>query len=126
MEATDITLLVQTWIVYHTDTKANSELFWAWEQVNEAVQNSPEEGWPLILALVDSAPNDPILANVAAGPLEDLIVQHGEQFIERIEVMARQNAKFRKSLTGAWCEGDIPNEIYLRLQHYTATVSEPL
>lgn len=126
METSDENLLIQKWIEYHADTKTNSDLFWAWEQVNETVNDSPEEGWPLILALVEAAPNDLILANVAAGPLEDLIVQHSEQFIDRIEVMARQNAKFRKSLTGVWCEGDIPNEIYQRIQHYTATVSESL
>jgi len=126
METTDNNLLIQTWIEYHTDTKANSDLFWAWEKVAETVNHSPEEGWPFILALVEAAPNDLILANVAAGPLEDLIVQYSEQFIGRIEVMARQDTKFRKALTGVWCEGDIPNEIYQRIQHYAATVSGPL
>lgn len=126
MDTADEKLLVQLWIEYHTDAEASSELFWAWEQVNETVNGSPEEGWPLIMALVEAAPNYLVLASVAVGPLEDLIVKHSEQFIARIEVLARQSENFRKSLTGVWCDGDIPNEIQQRIQRYTAKVNEPL
>lgn len=126
VETMDTQPLIRAWIEYHANPKEKTEEFWAWEQVDDAVWNNPEEGWSLILALIKEAPNNSILANVAAGPLEDLIVRHCEQFIDRIEEQARKDPKFRLCLTGVWCEGDIPESLYNRIQLYTSTVAEPL
>ena len=39
-----------------------------------------------------------MLAYVAAGPIEDLLVHHGAAFIERVEVAAGRDPIFRKML----------------------------
>ena len=46
--------------------------------------------------------SDQLLANLAAGPLEDLLAQHGERFIERVETLARQEPRFRFTLQMVW------------------------
>ena len=48
------------------------------------------------------AGGDATLAYIAAGPLEDLIVQHGEQFMDRIELEAGREPKVRRALRGVW------------------------
>ena len=118
--------LVQEWIEYSANPKGNENLFWAWESVDDAVHDSPEEAWALILALIEEAPNNAILADVAAGPLENLVVYHSAKFIERIDEMARKSPKFRLCLTGVWCKGSIPEEHYKIIQLYVSTVEKPL
>src|SRR5262245_47557786 len=84
--------LVNAWIAYDRTNDAN--LFWAWDRVTDLVLEDPEVAWPAILALVRAAPDDLVLANVAAGPLEDLLSNHGASFIDRVETEARRDERF--------------------------------
>jgi hypothetical protein len=116
--------LVGDWIRYHAERRKGTDpLFAAWEQVTEIVLRDPEEGWTLALALVDAAPDDWVLCNVAAGPLEDLLKKFCGVLIERVELQARHDPKFRRCLTGVW---GLPPSVQERLQKYTSTVKDPL
>lgn len=64
--------------------------------------NEPELAWPIILALVEAAPNHEAIAFVAAGPLEDLVQNYGDEFGDRIVERARDDAAFRSALRGVW------------------------
>jgi hypothetical protein len=75
---------------------------WADEEFKRA---DPESRWVAILAILEREPGDDVVPVLAAGPLEDLIREHGEQFIERIETEARRNAAFRHLLGGVWMCG---------------------
>jgi hypothetical protein len=52
------------------------QTFWAWEEVGRLVCSAPEQGWGVVLELVDTASPD-ALGAIGAGPLEDLIVTYG-------------------------------------------------
>jgi hypothetical protein len=52
--------------------------------------------------ILDLDGTDTILSNLGAGPLEDLLVVHGDKFIDRVELLARQDRQFRKSLGIVW------------------------
>ena len=112
------------WIRYYAEKKKDSDpLFAACEEVDELVRLEPEHGWTVILELIAAAPDDRILAMVAAGPLEDLLKKWSDQFIDRVETQARQDPKFRRCLTGVWGLSPAANE---RLAKYTATIKDPL
>lgn len=92
--------LVDTLIRYytgHTDFD-----FWAWERVMHLVKNEPGEAWPVILDLVEKAPDDKVLGVIAAGEIEDFIMAHAPEFIDRIEAEARSSARFKEALAGVW------------------------
>src|SRR5438552_477274 len=111
--------LVGDWIGYHTDgLKASDPRASAWTEMDELVREDPEAGWALILELVAAAPDDRTLANVAAGPLEDLLTRDPERFIDRVEQQARRDPKFRRCLTGVW---GLPVSIRDRIEKYTST-----
>jgi hypothetical protein len=55
------------------------------------------------------------LANLAAGPLEDLMVRHGSQFIASLEKLAATDGQFRKMLGALW-ENDINAEVWARIK----------
>lgn len=40
--------------------------------------------------------------NLAAGPLETLLVRHGRDVLERVEAEAKSNPSFKDLLDGVW------------------------
>jgi len=88
--------------------------FWAYEQLDELVKFAPELAFEVILALLSQTENEDVLENLAAGPLEDLIRIHGKNFIQRIEVEASENSKFKDLLSGVWQVGD--PEVWSRIE----------
>ena len=116
--------LVADWIRYHAERRpATDPLFAAWNQVTDIVLRDPDEGWSLVLALVEAAPDDWVLCNVAAGPLEDLLKKFSAVLIDRVEIEARRDPKFRRSLTGVW---GLPPSVQERLRKHTLGVKDPL
>lgn len=58
--------------------------------------------WTFILKVVARRPSEWALEVLAAGPLEDLIADKGHYFIDRIELEARRDPVFRRTLHGVW------------------------
>src|SRR5882672_11234987 len=95
----------------------DAENFDANEELDELVTDEPERAWPLICEIIRriSPQDEDILAYVAAGPLEDLLVRHPYAFIDRIVSLARNDAHFRRAMSGVWGWNSIPLEIRTRL-----------
>ena len=116
--------LIDDWIAYHVaEGRASDPRFSAWAEVDDLVRRDPENGWSVILELIVAAPDDRILANVAAGPLEDLLRREPERFVDRVELEAGRDPKFCRCLTGVW---GLPASITDRVTKYTARVADPL
>lgn len=77
-----------------------------------------------ILVLPEPMP-DKVLADVAAGLLEDLLNGAGYEYIDRIEHLARENATFGRMLTGVW-PSQIPAEVWERVVNFCRSFSNPL
>ncbi len=101
--------------------------FWAWEAVDDAVWNSSTDDiWALILDLVERAP-DALIGNVAAGPLEHAVVEHGPALIDRIETEAASDPRFRRALGSIWLEhGELPPDVLNRLVRASGNRITPL
>lgn len=76
--------------------------FWAWEEFERLLDKSPDRAWEVILSILGATTDEYTLDCLAAGQLEDLIHQHGEAFIERIEEQAKRDQRFRDLLWGVW------------------------
>jgi len=88
----------------------------ATRQLAELIDHEPEQAWALILALVEHASNEYALDMVAAGPLEDLICEHGLVFINRIEELAATNQRFKNCLSYVWGSNRLEASIYARMR----------
>ena len=64
-----------------------------------------------ILAKIPAEPANRHFQVLAAGPLEDLLVNHGPAFVERIGVLARQDPAFRLLLNGVWSSSVNPSVV---------------
>lgn len=114
--------LINTWIKL---TKIASEVgyqdpqvdicFWAAEKMNKLVYSDPNTAWDIILTILKIDQSPIIVMNLSAGPLEDLLVYHGEETIRKVETEAKKNEKFAKLLGGVW-KNKMKDEIWNRVQ----------
>jgi hypothetical protein len=81
----------------------------------DAVQDTPEVAWGAILKILEQELTWEQLALLAAGPLEDLLSDHGNQFIERVEREAERNPRFNYLLGGVW-QAQMPQELWERVR----------
>lgn len=56
-----------------------------------------------------------IVGHLAAGPLEDLLVNHGAAIIENVEVEARRDRKMAWALSGVW-QNAMAEDVWRRVQ----------
>jgi hypothetical protein len=78
------------------------------------LRDSPEGCWRLIEFAAISNLSIDQLAFFAAGPLEDLLGQCGEDFIERLETAAEQEPDMRKLVACVW-RGRMTEPIWQRV-----------
>ena len=118
MHKSDRERLIADWIVYSNSEDGSEEYgrsFWAFSTMCDWLRDDPEQCWESILAILEHTSDDKALANLAAGPLEDLLSDHGPKFIERVEERAGQDAKFKDLLGGVW-QNLMSDDIWERLQ----------
>lgn len=58
--------------------------------------------WRFIVKVIARRPSEWALGVLASGPIEDLIGEYGDEFIDRIEAAARRDPVFRRTLHGVW------------------------
>src|SRR5438309_5144484 len=67
---------------------------WASPELDDIVRDELERGWRILLRLAQQSPDEKFEAILAAGPLENLLSQHGPAFIERVEQQAASDPRF--------------------------------
>jgi len=88
---------------YSTLERANDMTdFRLFEETSDLVKNDPDAALVFILKALAEKPGEFALVNLAAGPLEDLLVFHGEKVIAKVEEEARGNSDFDDLLGGVW------------------------
>ena len=97
------------------DSGADDERFWAVEAMWDIVEKDPDGAWSILLELIRRADGDRALAYIAAGPLENFLVAHGERYLPQVETEAGRNAKFRRALVGVWGENRMSEDLVRRL-----------
>jgi hypothetical protein len=77
--------------------------------------NEPETLWLLVLEIHHRDQSIAVQQVLSAGPIEDLLAQHGEAFIDRVEAEARIDPRFAKLLGGVW-QNSISDAVWNRVQ----------
>jgi hypothetical protein len=79
---------------------------------NEIPRDNPQlclDAIQEVLKRIPSDPTDHHFQVLAAGPLEDLLVHHGERYVAQVELAARQSPPFRLLLNGVWSSAIKPS-----------------
>jgi hypothetical protein len=110
--------IAKSWILMHKAESGShdyEENFWAFDKLYKLCDEAPDQGFEIIEEIVRIDSSDRILSNIAAGPMEELLVKHGSQFIDRVERLAASNDKFRKMLGAMW-KNEISDDIWARVK----------
>jgi hypothetical protein len=73
------------------------------------------------LGRMDADPSQQAFQVLAAGPLEDLLADHGAAIIVRVEEEARRNPRFNLLLGGVW-RNSMTHDIWQRVEAARLTV----
>ncbi|NIT14624.1 MAG: hypothetical protein GTN99_10395, partial [Candidatus Dadabacteria bacterium] len=106
MTEKEIDNLASAYINYYLSKNKTSDNtnWWAVEKLMYVGSDelSAQDCLSAILVILSKNPPFNVISNLAAGPLEDLIHECGEEVINDIEMLARQNPKFKHLLGGVW------------------------
>lgn len=122
MNEADATLVL-SWIRFHetqscghrSTSPEHSPDFYAVEALDSLSSTDPKRALEVIGDILFSTTNDVVLANLAAGPLEDLLVRHGSTVIDLIRARAQADVRFRRLLAGVW-PNNIPSAIWSEIR----------
>jgi len=122
MNKADLDKLVDAWIagIARDDrgrpTNEYEKNWWALEIVmNWIYDNQHELLWSFILAVHARDINGKVSHHLAAGPVEDLLSEFGDDYIERVEALAASDVRFQRMLCGVW-QNSMSDELWRRLQ----------
>jgi hypothetical protein len=77
--------------------------------------HQPEILWTMILATHSRDQSIRPKQVLSAGPLENLLALHGEEFIDRVESEAHRDPSFARLLGGVW-KNRMSDEVWRRVQ----------
>ncbi len=101
--------LAKSWIFAQklgVDSPGYALQSWAVDKIIDLAVDDPDELWSVILRILELDGSDQIANSIGAGPLEDLMVQHGEAFIDKVEEQASRSNVFKRAMRGVWLESD--------------------
>ena len=114
--------LANAWIRFHEiaalsgqDSKEAKAFFWAYEEFDALCDENLSQAIDLVRRILDLTQNDFVLANLAAGPLEDILCRHGPEMISKVELLAKRDPRFRQLLRGVW-RNTIDEHVWKKLQ----------
>lgn len=105
----DNQLTAETWIKncsdaisFGAESAIAEQTFWAYEALNGLCRSDPEQALVIICMILEMNPDERVLSNLAAGPLEDILVRHGIDVIKKIKEIIPVNKKFTELLRQVW------------------------
>lgn len=113
--------LAERWLGYlratlPDDAPQDHPDFWTFSLLVDLAREAPDLCLDVVLAALPLCQTPEELALVAAGPLEDVITEHGAAVIARIELEAPGNARLRLALSGVWPQGSAGTALWSRVQ----------
>jgi len=125
-ELDEWTAFAEAWLAELRGTSTDEYLDMSGQVVFMNFTAAPEQQWKFILITVPLAQTNKEFAAIAAGPMEHLLVRHGENYIELFEEQAAIDSKFARVLTGVWGDRRMGEEIRSRLKELNEQTTTPI
>ncbi|MGE3317815.1 MAG: DUF6869 domain-containing protein [Candidatus Berkiella sp.] len=96
----DIKNLLDSYLKYlqtHDDS-----YYWASDKLDSLISNP--NGLQIVFELIEACENDMQIAQIAAGPLEDLINRNLYSIEAELTALVRKHQKMRKAICGVWAQ----------------------
>lgn len=80
------------------------ETFWAYSELDRLCSDDPTRALAIVQLIASKHPPERVVWNLAAGPLEDLLVRHGASLIDDLERLVRAGLPLAAVIPGVWTE----------------------
>ncbi len=94
------------------------DLGWADERVTRAISRGGRDALDALVVLAGAASTEQLGA-LGAGPLEDVLYEHGEALLDELDDVIRRTPRLRAALSAVWW-GEIPDVVVNRLSRLVA------
>lgn len=114
MNAFELEEVVVSWIRLQTVERNSQEYeneFWSFEKLDEFCRTEPEDAWRVIVEIYRRLPDERVISNLAAGPVEDLLVHHGHRTLVWIRRYCADDSGFVELLKMVW-KNSISEEVW--------------
>jgi hypothetical protein len=91
--------------------KSQDDTIWILDLVDKLIHDEPDKALEFIVNLINMSKDTAMLAFVAAGPLEELLVYNGTAVIEKLKIVADTSDNIQLALSGVWLDEE-EDEIY--------------
>ncbi len=115
----DIENIAKAWVEmwsFEIDDPKRDDFEWVDDIEYQFVYMEPEKALDLVSAILKLKPNNETIEVLAAGPLEEVLAQHGPLIIDRVEKEASLSLSFAKLLGGVWKNAMTP-DVWARVQN---------
>lgn len=132
---TDPEQIASDWIIYsrYSPNSAPEDVFDRGWSIYELAFETPLLAWEAIKSVIrrysedqlfteDDTEAKRILGHTAAGPLEDLLAEHGTSIIDAVEAEAKRDRRMFWTLGGVW-QNSMADDIWLRVQQAAGGIS---
>ena len=85
--------------------------------LDELVLSDPERAWRVILRIIAHDSSPLMLSIVGAGPLENLLCEHGSELIDIVSTEATRNSHVRQALSSVWGVNRMQPEVHQKLEN---------
>ena len=97
------------------DERTEDKYSWAWDIIYDLMSDEPETVWILIKKILTNDSSVKVISRLSAGPLENFLVYHGDEYIDRVEEEVKRNPAFAKLSGGVW-KNAINDNVWNRIQ----------
>lgn len=89
---------------------------WTFALVDALTRDHPHLALAAIRAMLAACDSPEAVAEIAAGPLEDLVAENGPEVIGALEALAAAAPRFAYALTGVWQRGPEAPLLWARIE----------
>lgn len=110
--------LATAWInfCYASEESAEKENgFWAFDEVVSLTELHPQGALSLISLVIELDHSEKIVANLGAGPLEDLLVYHGDSCINKVVQKINEDENWKRVAQNVW-QNAMSDRVWQQLQ----------
>jgi hypothetical protein len=97
--------LIDSWVALQYASPGSSDHeknFWSHMRLDDLIDDDPNKALYIILYIIENNESEFVIANLAAGPLESLLMRHGELLIHDLKKYVKSNNKLKDALKLVW------------------------
>lgn len=111
--------LVEGWIIAQGIDVASDKydaVCWAIDELFDLAHDKPDRLLKVVVDILSIDSSQKVIGSLGAGVLEELLLYHGDRFIENIIELSDSNPDFRKCLSFVYIdEDDVSPRVYSKM-----------